>query len=80
MTDVHMTDTGSVGNIVLTSPIVIGHEVSGVVIKVGPDVTNVQPGRLDWFFVCFVLFLLKIDIMAAGYLKFCPPALVIAWR
>ena len=46
MTDVHLLDTGAVGFLKLTSPYVMGHEIGGVVSKVGPDVTNVKPGRL----------------------------------
>ncbi|KAL8624902.1 hypothetical protein ACOMHN_016198 [Nucella lapillus] len=44
MTDVHVYDKGGVGDIIVTSPLVVGHEFSGVIQKVGSDVTNVKPG------------------------------------
>ena len=49
MTDVHLLDKANIGDIdVVTSPVVLGHEFSGVVTKVGPGVTNVMPGSLSY--------------------------------
>ena len=45
MTDVHLLDLRHVGDMVVTRPYVSGHEFSGVVTKVGPDVTNLRPGQ-----------------------------------
>lgn len=44
MTDIHILDAGRVSQFVITEPFVPGHEMSGVVTKVGPGVENVKPG------------------------------------
>ena len=47
MSDVHLKDNGNIGDTeVVTSPLVLGHEFSGVVTKLGPDVTTLLPGWL----------------------------------
>ncbi|XP_076465988.1 uncharacterized protein LOC143297477 [Babylonia areolata] len=45
MTDVHVHDEGGLGDLLVTSPLVLGHEFSGVVTTVAPDVTVVKPGQ-----------------------------------
>jgi len=35
---------GNIGNYVVKDPMVIGHEASGVVVKLGKDVTNLNVG------------------------------------
>lgn len=42
--DVHYWQRGCIGDFVLTSPIVLGHESAGTVVAVGAAVTNVRPG------------------------------------
>lgn len=42
--DVHYWQRGRIGDFVLTSPIVLGHESSGVVAAVGTAVTHLRPG------------------------------------
>ncbi|UBV45026.1 NAD(P)-dependent alcohol dehydrogenase (plasmid) [Deinococcus taeanensis] len=42
--DVHYYTHGRIGAFVVQGPLVLGHEVSGVVDAVGPGVTHVQPG------------------------------------
>lgn len=42
--DVHYYTHGRIGNFVVTGPLVLGHEVSGVVDAVGEGVTRVKPG------------------------------------
>ena len=42
--DVHYWQRGRIGDFVLTSPIVLGHESSGIVVEVGSDVTNLKVG------------------------------------
>ena len=42
--DVHYFTHGRIGNFVVTGPLVLGHEVSGVVDAVGEGVTRVKPG------------------------------------
>ncbi|KAK7976664.1 hypothetical protein PG989_015127 [Apiospora arundinis] len=42
--DVHYWQRGRIGDFVLTSPIVLGHESAGTVVEVGTRVTNVKVG------------------------------------
>ncbi|MHB1001566.1 MAG: NAD(P)-dependent alcohol dehydrogenase [Armatimonadota bacterium] len=42
--DVHWFNEGRIGETVLTDPLILGHEFSGVIAEVGPGVTNVKPG------------------------------------
>jgi D-xylulose reductase len=42
--DVHYWQRGRIGDFVLSSPIVLGHESSGTVVEVGAKVTNLQVG------------------------------------
>lgn len=42
--DVHYWQRGRIGDFVLDSPIVLGHESAGTVVSVGPAVKNLRPG------------------------------------
>ncbi|KAI9734010.1 MAG: hypothetical protein M1834_002667 [Cirrosporium novae-zelandiae] len=42
--DVHYWQRGRIGNFILNSPIVLGHESSGIVVEVGEKVKNVKIG------------------------------------
>uniref|UniRef100_A0A8D0GLA0 Sorbitol dehydrogenase n=1 Tax=Sphenodon punctatus TaxID=8508 RepID=A0A8D0GLA0_SPHPU len=42
--DVHYWERGRIGDYVVKKPMVLGHEASGTVIKVGSSVTHLQPG------------------------------------
>ncbi|KAH7049467.1 chaperonin 10-like protein [Macrophomina phaseolina] len=42
--DVHYWQRGRIGDFVLTSPIILGHESSGVVVRVGAAVAHLAPG------------------------------------
>ncbi|GAB6029066.1 hypothetical protein CHUAL_004851 [Chamberlinius hualienensis] len=42
--DVHYWKHGRIGSFGMTGPMVLGHEPSGVIVKVGSDVTNLKPG------------------------------------
>lgn len=42
--DVHYWQRGRIGDFVLTSPIILGHESSGTVVEVGPAVKNLKIG------------------------------------
>jgi D-xylulose reductase len=44
MSDVHYWQRGRIGDFILTSPIVLGHESAGTVTEVGPSVKNVKLG------------------------------------
>lgn len=43
--DVHYWQRGRIGDFILTSPIVLGHESSGTVTAIGPNVKNVSVGE-----------------------------------
>lgn len=42
--DVHYYTHGSIGPFVVNAPMILGHEASGTVIEVGPDVTHLKEG------------------------------------
>lgn len=42
--DVHYLVHGNIGNYIVKEPMVIGHEASGVVVKLGQNVTNLSVG------------------------------------
>lgn len=42
--DVHYLVHGSIGNYIVKEPMVIGHEASGIVIKLGEGVKNLSVG------------------------------------
>ena len=44
MSDVHYWQRGRIGDFVLTTPIVLGHESAGTVVDVGPKVKNIKQG------------------------------------
>jgi L-iditol 2-dehydrogenase len=43
--DVHYYEHGRIGDYVVTSPMVLGHEAGGVVVDVGPGVTSIAVGQ-----------------------------------
>ncbi|EMP24647.1 Sorbitol dehydrogenase, partial [Chelonia mydas] len=42
--DVHYWQNGRIGDFILKKPMVLGHEASGTIIKVGSSVTHLKPG------------------------------------
>jgi L-iditol 2-dehydrogenase len=44
--DIHYYNEGRIGDTVSDTPLVLGHEFSGQVVEVTPDVTHVKPGDL----------------------------------
>lgn len=42
--DVHYWQRGRIGDFILTSPIVLGHESAGIVVEIGSSVKNIKPG------------------------------------
>jgi len=44
--DVHYLTHGAIGDFVVKSPMLLGHESSGTVTKVGDGVTNFRVGRV----------------------------------
>jgi D-xylulose reductase len=44
MSDVHYWQRGRIGDFILTSPIVLGHESAGTVVKIGTSVKNLKLG------------------------------------
>ena len=43
--DVHYWTAGRIGDFVVTSPMVMGHEASGCVVAIGDGVKNLQVGE-----------------------------------
>lgn len=43
--DVHYWTNGSIGDFILRSPMVLGHESSGIVSKLGPGVKHLAIGQ-----------------------------------
>ncbi|RSM46845.1 NAD(P)-dependent alcohol dehydrogenase [Actinoplanes sp. ATCC 53533] len=43
--DVHYYEHGRIGDYVVESPMVLGHEAGGVVVELGPGVTTIEAGR-----------------------------------
>lgn len=56
--DVHYWKHGRIGDFVVNAPMVLGHEASGTVAKVGEGVTHLKVGKniLQWLDFYFVLF------------------------
>ena len=44
MSDVHYWQRGRIGDFILTTPIVLGHESAGTVVDVGSNVKNIKQG------------------------------------
>lgn len=53
--DVHYWQHGRIGDFVVKDPMVLGHEASGTVVKVGSGVTHLKPGDKYQIslFICF---------------------------
>lgn len=53
--DVHYWQHGRIGDFVVKDPMVLGHEASGTVVKVGSGVTHLKPGNWNQncLFICF---------------------------
>jgi D-arabinose 1-dehydrogenase-like Zn-dependent alcohol dehydrogenase len=43
--DVHYWKNGAMGDFIVDAPMILGHESSGIVSKLGPGVTNLQVGE-----------------------------------
>lgn len=43
--DIHYYDHGKIGNFIVKKPIILGHEASGEIVKVGSDVAHLQEGQ-----------------------------------
>lgn len=43
--DVHFLTKGCIGDFVVKAPMVLGHEASGLVSKLGPGVTSLRVGK-----------------------------------
>ena len=65
--DVHYWTHGAIGDFIVKAPMVLGHESSGTVTKLGPGVTNLKVGKsYNVSFMCIILkyhLQLKLQIM-----------------
>lgn len=58
--DVHYWTHGCIGNFILSAPMLLGHEASGIVSKIGDGVTCLEIGKLVFLrrvgVVCILFF------------------------
>lgn len=58
--DVHYWTHGCIGNFILSAPMLLGHEASGIVSKIGDGVTCLEIGKLFFLrgvgVVCILFF------------------------
>ena len=47
-TDITMWTQGGAGDFTISDPIVIGHESSGIILKVGDGISNLKIGTKFW--------------------------------
>lgn len=71
--DVHYWQHGRIGDFVVKNPMVLGHEASGTVVKVGSGVTHLKPGI--WSQTHLFVFLLinseNVSITGCGFFVSC---------
>lgn len=55
--DVHYWVNGRIGDFIVKSPMVLGHEAAGIVHQVGEGVTHLKPGQIYMasFIIPFIL-------------------------
>ena len=49
--DVHYWKHGAIGDFIVKAPMILGHEASGVVSKLGHGVTNLKIGMFDHIYI-----------------------------
>ena len=52
--DVHYFTHGAIGDFIVNAPMLLGHESSGTVTKLGEGVTNLKVGKII-IFQCYIL-------------------------
>jgi len=57
--DVHYLTHGAIGDFIVKAPMLLGHESSGTVTKLGEDVTNLKVGKMNilllfYAYMCYV--------------------------
>jgi L-iditol 2-dehydrogenase len=55
--DVHYLTNGRIGDFVVTQPMVMGHEASGTVVKIGSAVTSLKIGQSYIYVFIHLLFI-----------------------
>lgn len=50
--DVHYWQHGSIGDFIVKAPMVLGHEASALVSKVGEGVSNLKVGKFNLYNMC----------------------------
>ena len=55
--DVHYLKNGRIGDFIVTEPMVLGHESSGIITEIGEGVTNLRKGKLCTFRFSFCLWI-----------------------
>ena len=55
--DVHYLKNGRIGDFIVTEPMVLGHESSGIITEIGEGVTHLSKGKLCTFRFSFCLWI-----------------------
>lgn len=55
--DVHYLKNGRIGDFIVTEPMVLGHESSGIITEIGEGVTHLRKGKLFTFRFSFCLWI-----------------------
>lgn len=55
--DVHYLKNGRIGDFIVTEPMVLGHESSGIITEIGEGVTHLRKGKLCTFRFSFCLWI-----------------------
>lgn len=69
--DVHYWQHGRIGDFVVKDPMVLGHEASGTVVKVGSGVTHLKPGIWNQTLLFVFLLMSSENVSITGCVSFC---------
>ena len=60
--DVHYLKNGRIGDFIVTEPMVLGHESSGIVTEIGEGVTHLIKGKLCTVRFSFCLWIFRVAL------------------
>jgi NADPH:quinone reductase-like Zn-dependent oxidoreductase len=67
--DVHYLVEGRIGDFVVNEPMIMGHEASGIVAKVGKNVKHLKEGLYNFVKFIYFLFIYCFFTIYSRYLK-----------
>jgi len=68
--DVHYLTHGAIGDFVVNAPMLLGHESSGTVTKLGEGVVNLKVGKNIIFLLCHTFTFAKFLTVNPHYIRF----------